>query len=552
MASWDSAPLVDDKPTTPAWQSAPVESERPMPKRSDAKPISKLERVETGMLDPVVGLGQIAGHLGVDRLNQWIDKLGIPGLPKATTMDEAVRTREAGIKAGQEAAGVTGTDWMRLAGNVASPVNMLPGAALAKVPMASLSAKVAGGALAGVLGGATAPVTQEGDFLGQKTTQANVGAVTGGTVPGAGAAASRLISPKTAQAVTELRQAGVQLTPGQTAGGMLRAFEEKLKSVPIVGDIIKASERRATEDFNRVAIDRSLANIGKKLPPSVSVGHDGIAAADDMIGSAYDSLLSKMKGRIDAPMVAELANLRAMGQAGLPKEKADQLSRIIDQEVVGRFTKQGGATGETLKQIDSKLGGEARRMLRSEDYDVRNMGAALIEVKNSLRSMLARANPKEAPELAKIDRAYAEFQRVQVAAARQGAKDGLFTPAQLRSAVRQLDSTMRKKAFSKGDALMQDLAESGEKVLSPTIPDSGTAGRAMAAGALANPTMAALALGPSLPMSLLYSRLGQSVINPLLASRPSWAPQAAQALQRGAPYAGVPMATMAGQLSNQP
>jgi hypothetical protein len=551
MASWDSAPVVE---ATPAWQNAPEANARPMPVRDpNAKPMTRSERFGTGMLDPVIGLGQIAAHAGVDKLNQWIDKLGIPGLPKAVPYDVAVREREAGIQAGREAAGSTGTDWIRLAGNVASPVNVLPGAAAAKLPMVTLAGKIAAGAAGGAAGAATAPVTEEGDFLGQKGKQVAIGAATGGVLPVAGAAAARVASPKTSEAVKDLAAAGVQLTPGQTLGGAFRAFEEKLKSVPIVGDIIKASERRATEDFNRVAINRSLANIGQKLPASHPVGHEGIAAADDMIGSAYDTLLSRMRGKIDPPMLGEIANIRNMGVAGLPKDKAEQLGRIIDQEVIGRFTPQGNATGETLKQIDSKLGGEARRMLRSEDYDVRNMGAALIEVKNSLRGMLSRVNPKEAPELSKIDRAYAEFQRVQVAAARQGAKDGLFTPAQLSSAVRQMDSTMRKKAFSKGDALMQDLAKSGEKVLSPTVPDSGSPGRAMVAGMLARPAeAAAIGLPAALPMSLLYSRLGQSVINPLLAARPSWAPAAGQAIQRGAQMGAVPMATMSGQLANQP
>src|SRR5258708_16707910 len=104
MAAWEKAPVVEDKAASgsgdggislevfndadpsfssslgfhqaslqqptgarkPAWQSAPVESERPMPKRSDAKPISKLERIETGMLDPAVGLGQLARHFVMD------------------------------------------------------------------------------------------------------------------------------------------------------------------------------------------------------------------------------------------------------------------------------------------------------------------------------------------------------------------------------------------------------------------------------------------------------------------------------------------------------
>lgn len=552
---------MDGAHKIPAWELDP-EMKRPTPKRAvpvdvpeGAQPSTVAGRIGTGMMDPAIGLGQIAGHLGVDKLNQWIDKLGVPGVPKAVPMDEAVRAREAAYQASRRAAGSEGFDWSRTAGNVLSPVTIATGAVSASSIPASLAGRVVGGAAMGGGMGAMSPVVlepgaTEGDFWKEKGKQTGVGVAAGGLVPMAAGGVSRIVSPQTSAEVKALRDAGVQLTPGQVAGGWLRGIEEKLKSVPIMGDIIKASERRATEDFNRVAIDRSLDNIGQKLPKGVQMGHEAIEHADNQISSAYDALLGKMKGKIDAPLVSELKNVVDMGAAGLPKERAEQLGRLVDREVLGRFTPEGNATGETLKQIDSKLGGEIRRMMRSDDYDVRNMGAALTEVKKSVRSMLTRANPTEAPDLAKIDRAYAEFQRVQVAAARQGAKDGLFTPAQLRSAVRELDPTMRKKAFSKGTALMQDLAESGEKVLSPTIPDSGTAGRALAAGALANPALAGtVGLASALPMSLLYSRMGQSVINPLLASRPQWAPAAAKAIEGAAPYATVPMVNMAGQLA---
>jgi hypothetical protein len=189
-----------------------------------------------------------------------------------------------------------------------------------------------------------------------------------------------------------------------------------------------------------------------------------------------------------------------------------------------------------LKDIESKLGGMASQMRRSGDYDVRNMGDAVATIQKSLRDMLERNNPKYAAELKKINSAYAQFLRVQTAAARQGAKEGVFTPAQLRSAVRQLDASKGKSAFAKGKAGMQDFAEAGTKVLPQTVPDSGTAGRAMlGALALGAPGMAHPLFGLGLGAAPLYTPWGQKAAQMAFTSRPAGANALANYVRENSP-----------------
>lgn len=77
-----------------------------------------------------------------------------------------------------------------------------------------------------------------------------------------------------------------------------------------------------------------------------------------------------------------------------------------------------------------------------------------------------------------------------------------------------MDRSKDKRAFSEGDALMQDLTAAGKAVLPSKVPDSGTAGRLMSnigspTGALS--TLAGVLMG--LPAAAAYSRAGSRAIN---------------------------------------
>jgi hypothetical protein len=120
-----------------------------------------------------------------------------------------------------------------------------------------------------------------------------------------------------------------------------------------------------------------------------------------------------------------------------------------------------------------------------------------------------------------------------------GSKEGVFSPAALNNSAKAMDSTLRKRGFARGKALMQDYATRGENVLGNTIPDSGTPIRSAVLAALAgglshNPLLAAPMIAGAAG-GLLYSKPVQSLATGLLASRPVGAEVAAGLTRRFAP-----------------
>jgi len=391
-------------------------------------------------------------------------------------------------------------------------------------------AGVAGSAVLGGAIGAAEPTLGEESALKNAASGALFGA--GGNV--AGRTLARLILPNAVGRAAPLLEEGIVPTPGQTLGGAAKRAEEGLTSVPLVGDAIRSGQRSAVEQFNRAAINRALAPIGKKLEGPV--GHEAVAKAGDMVSQAYDDLLPKLRGVADQQFVDDLVGVRQLAQ-NLPKDRAAQFNNILKNEVVDKFTSSGLASGETIKAIESKLGGLVRRYGQSLDGDQRLLGDALREVQGSLREMVQRANPEHAGELAKVNLAYANLLRVENAAGRVGSGEGVFSPEALRGATRALDSSLRKRSFSRGEALMQDLARRGVDVLGNKVPDSGTPFRAlMAAGPLG------LGVGlASSPLGLLYTRAGRQTLATLLARRPEAAApiaSGARAVGRLAPAVG--------------
>jgi hypothetical protein len=407
-------------------------------------------------------------------------------------------------------------DWMRTAGNIAAVapvVAMLP-------QSTTLAGNVITGAASGAISGALQPVTTPTeDFAGEKMKQIGWGAAAGAAAAPITAFLARIIQPQTAEAVKGLNAEGVRTTVGQTTGGAAKRVEEAMASVPILGDVIRGAERRSIEDFNRAAYNRALAPIGEKIDAKGLVGREGIAAVEGKLSAAYDAILPKMKVQIDQQLSGELANIQQMALS-LGKDRAAQFSEIVKQQITDKATGAGLMSGETLKQVESELGRRVRGYMGSAEFDTRQLGDALREAQAALRRAVERQNPAEAPALQAINEGWANFVRLQSAASMLGAKDGVFSPAQLLNAVKSADRSVRKGAFARGDALMQDLAEQGQQVLGKTVPDSGTPFRTLAAlgaGGAIEPTMATAAGVAMLP----YTTAGQRLAQLAMTSRPA-------------------------------
>lgn len=344
------------------------------------------------------------------------------------------------------------------------------------------------------------------------------------------AARSKPMSPE----AQTLKDEGVQLTLGQNYGGVVKRLEDAATSIPVLGDSIRGAQRRGMEQYTVAAINRSLRSVGEELPKGLT-GNKAIEYAYGKFGDKYEELLPKLRGDLDykappnalpskagqqapASLREELDSLRNLGQ-NLPEPQRGQLGRIIDKEIIDRFTSQGLAEGQTVKNIESKLGGLKKDFRKSDNYDVRSLGDAVEEMQSALRRMVERVNPEYQGELSKINEGYSKFKITQRAAGSVGAHEGVFSPAQLHTAVKAQDQSKDKARFAEGHANMQDLSTAGKKVLPSTVPDSGTPFRTALLYSMAHPTKAAALALPVGAAAAAYSPLGQHVIGRMAQSK---------------------------------
>jgi hypothetical protein len=395
-----------------------------------------------------------------------------------------------------------------------------------------------GAAALGAATSAVQPVVSESE----RGVNALLGAGTGAAGQGALNALARVVRPNTRPAVQSLLDEGVTPTPGQILGGAAQRVEEGLTSVPLVGDAIRGGQRRAVEDLNRAAVDRALAPIGQRLPRGVR-GREAVEFAEDQLGARYNALTPRLTTQADGQFIQDIQQLRnSMGAGAIDPAMAQRFENILNNQVLVKFQGPNTTlTGQTLKDIESDLGHLWRQFRNSPDPDQRLLGDAIRETQDILRRTVERSNPHLAGELRAINQGWANFKRVQNAAGRVAAEEGVFSPAQLQGAVRAGDRSKDKAAFSRGNALMQDLSDPARSVLGSKVPDSGTPFRSLlallAGGGLSAvggiPGVAAAAAAPA-----LYSRAGQNAMATLLARRPDAAVPVSNALRQIAPSAG--------------
>jgi hypothetical protein len=415
------------------------------------------------------------------------------------------------------------------AGNIGGMVGATaPLAALApEIGSMGLMGRAATGGLLGAANGAVSPVENPGDNFWQKKvaqigTNAAVGGIATPVTAGIGGMLSGVVDPVR----QKLASLGITMTPGQILGGGWQALENKATSLPLIGDLIKGAQQRGVQSFNKATYDQVLAPLGQKY--SGPVGQEGVEGVQRTIGDAYDNALSKMTFRATDPQFqSDIGNLASLAQ-GLPPAQQQTFMNVLQTQVFGKLSPQGWMDGPTLKGAQSELSRIARGYSGDASFDNRQLGTAIGEIKNAIDSSLPRYNAPDAVQgLSNANAAYANFVRLRGAAGSQGAMNngGIFSPAQLQSAVRSADKSVGKGASATGNALMQDFSQDAMGVLGKGYPDSGTAGRLGTAGAIG-----ALFSHPGMLLSpwtyvagapaLAYTPLGQRAVQGLLMNRP--------------------------------
>ena len=483
------------------------------------------------MRDPITAAGQMLYNAVPDSVKGLSDQAdtwlaqhtgGILGNSGAGTFNQKVARDNAAYEDARQADARTGTDVSRAVGNMISTAPLAMATDGLAIP--SFAGKAA---LSGAAFGSLAPVTDNQDnFWGEKGKQAAIGSalgVVGGQVmKGAG----KVLNPVIDAGKQALVDAGVTLTPGQLMGGIAHTIEDKLTSAPVLGDIIKGAQGRGVNSLNQAVYSRTLQPLedaGFNISIPKTVGRDAVDSVTDQVKNAYNTILPKLSFKPDQQFTEEFQNIRGMA-AQLPTAQASRFENILKNNLFNKMTPQGNMNGESLKAVESDLSSLAKGYQSDSLFDNRQLGSAIQSTLDSIRGSLSRTNPELAQQLSKVNEAFANLVRLQKAAASTGAKDGVFTPAQLSQAVRSSDSSVRKNAYARGSAFMQDLSDPAKSVLSQTIPDSGTAGRgflnlalgAAAGGHFVTPAIPIAVGGAALP----YTSGGQKIMQMLIAQRP--------------------------------
>ena len=509
-----------------------------------AAPVTIMDKVARGLRDPIDGGAQLLTKMLPDsvvqagnKANNWLaDKTGLVGRLPDGGVDQQVREGEAAYQDQRKAAGESGFDGYRMMGNVASPANL---ALASRLPqMATLGGRVAAGALGGTATSALNPVTGGNSFAAEKGKQLAIGGAFGAATPAVTGGIARMISPNASinPQLQLLRHEGVRPTVGQSLGGWANRAEEKLQSVPIMGDAISWARQRAGADLNRAAANRALEPINRRLPDGLA-GNDAVLYVRHAMNEAYDDILPRMNVAQDQPYRQAVGGLRQMvNQGAISPNARNAFQRFMNNEVNPLFQGRQAMTGETFKRLQSKITQQIQDAAGSTDADQRLLSRAYRELGEQLNDLSIRSNPTLAPELRAINAGYANFKRLQRASSSVAAEDGVFTPAMLHNAVKAADRSKDKARFSEGGALMQDLSAAGKNMLHNRVPNSGTVDRALLGGGALGSGL----LSPWIPAGLvggaaMYSPLMQAALRGTVSARPELAQPAAQAFRQAAP-----------------
>ena len=520
---------------------------QPETAQTEAKPPSS--GFMMGLKDPITAgaqmipraLGAIAS-LGGTKPNSLSDLL----YREAKRVDEMAKAEEQGYQAQREKAGESGFDVARLGGNILNPASLVPAARVAQLARAKGLSNVGQAIAGGAVGGAMQPVVGEGEFGEQKAEQVALGGITGPVGEKVVAGAGRVLNPLVSKAEKTMRDLGITPTTGQTLGGQFKTIEEFAQNLPLIGSSIENARQRVLFDFNKGVINKALQKVDDKLPADV-VGRDAIAYASDEVSKKYDDVLSKMSFDLDFATTSNILGSLSKAKSLSPDQR-QQITETLNDIVFGKFSGQK-IDGQTYKGIESDLRKKASNYANSATASEREVGEALTDVLGTIKKELYSQNPKQTSKLRRIDSAYSDLSVINVAAANSGADNGVFTPKQFSTAVRQQDQTRRKSSFAKGRAKGQEVSDAAVQVLGDTA-------RSTLEGRIAASTVGGLGLlsqpQVGIPLALTvppaYSQGGQAAIDMLLRQRPELLQRMGGMLsQQSAPIGSVVAPSAVGQ-----
>lgn len=277
----------------------------------------------------------------------------------------------------------------------------------------------------------------------------------------------------------------IPLTVGQYYPVMKRG-EEALTSMPLFGGGIAAQYKRGMSAFPVYMYNRALKPLGIELPKDTTP-RTAFNKARAIFNKKYTEALEGVEIDVSDDLMDDLAQIVSkakdeVGVAGL--EKGADFENMVIRQVLGRV-KDGKLSGESIQDIQKKIGQEALRFGKSTDPIDDKIATAYSDLDVEMMDLIAKYSPAKKELLQKTNKAYSQFVPLRAAAAK-GADSG-FTPEQAMTAVRAEERKAGAAGLSRlaaGEARMQKPIEVARSVIGDKLPTTGSGERMLMGAAL--------------------------------------------------------------------
>jgi hypothetical protein len=429
---------------------------------------------------PASGLSRALGDIGMSPIGAGFigaaDTLSFGTLDNMMSNPEMARAVMTGVS--EE------NPWSYFGGQVAG--GFVPGigieAGLARLGAGRLAQARAGDAVFGGLYGAGSTDDPESSRVAGALIGTGGGLLGGALGRQTARVGGRALTGVQDAAARTLDRAGVRMTPGQILGGGLKNAEDKMTSLPLVGNQIGARRAEGIEDFNRAAFDQALAPIGRSTDGVIA--EPGIDIARELRSEAYSNALDPVSVLADEPFEIDMAAVSARAN-DLPEPLRGTMNYTLPTYVGQRIADDGTMTGRGVQEAFQGLRREARATERMPGGY--GFGEVARQAEDSIAALLARQSPETMPALNTANEVNRNVETLRTAVNAGRNQGGMFMPSQLSTAASQ---NARRYGNSQGTTNQPffDLTRAGQEVLPNRVPDSGTAGRIFlpaAAGAVA-------------------------------------------------------------------
>lgn len=353
-------------------------------------------------------------------------------------------------------------------------------------------------AQAGVQASLAGAGAKEDNRLGESLS-AGAGSILGDALIGAASRVAKPVWHLTKDAKL-LADKGIYATPMSASGASLKAAEDKLMSIPGVGDILAAGRRAGVKDYNKYIITDTS---GGPLP-GAGYGREAFDAALDRFNTRYDDALNGLHLNINDPAIQSSFN-NVVRNNELDKQGLDTFNQTWNNfranhaqgsmpitgvntpglSVQNPFGPPTLIDGSGVQRLTQKFGERAKSFQQSKDPYHNQTGDAYSDAREELFNAVANQNigNKGAAGVQKLKDTnldYARFSPVMSAGNRAAAtrRDGVFSPAEGLGALKQhMERRGNGNMFLRGQGDNQDVHQAANNVLGSSYPDSGTAGR---------------------------------------------------------------------------